>query len=180
MIARARFCLSCGRRLRTVDGEGRRHRRCPACGWTFYGNAVPAAAGIIIRGGRVLLTRRAHPPYAGTWDLPGGFLDGAETPEAGMRRELKEELGIEVRDVKVLGFLMDRYGLGGLPILNVVFRVTPEPGPIRPADDVSEARWFPLDAVPFRAIGFPAMRQAVRDYARSRAARARRRDAPAP
>lgn len=167
MNRHARFCLACGGRLRTVTSDGRRVRRCAACGWTFYGNSLPTVAALIVRGRRVLLTRRAHPPRAGTWDLPGGFLEALETPEAGLRRELREELGITIQAATFVGFVMDRYGRDELPLLNIVFRVRARPGPIRVADDVSEARWFALDAVPYRAIGFAAMRRAVRDHARA-------------
>jgi len=125
---------------------------------------LPTSAAIVVDHGRVLLTRRARPPHANTWDLPGGFLQATETPEAGLRRELREELGMRVRRATVLGFVMDRYGPDRLPLLNVVFRVTPVPGPLRAADDVAELRWFPANRVPLRAIGFPAMRQAVRDF----------------
>jgi ADP-ribose pyrophosphatase YjhB (NUDIX family) len=153
----ARFCLRCGSRLERLLPPS-----CPTCRWTYYDNPRPTVAAIVVRNGRLLLTRRALPPLAGTWDLPGGFLQGTETPEAGLRRELLEELGMHVRQVKAIGFLTDRYGRDRLPLLNIVFRVTPEPGSLRPADDVSELRWFPRNAVPLRAIGFPAMRQAVR------------------
>ena len=71
----ARFCLRCGRRLRVISEDGRRRRRCPRCGWTYYANPAAAAVAIVIHGGRVLLGRRARDPYAGTWDLPGGFLE---------------------------------------------------------------------------------------------------------
>jgi len=91
---RARFCLACGARLRAVSEHGRRRRRCPRCGWTFYDNPVFASVAIICRRGRMLLAKRANPPYAGTWDLPGGFIEAGETPEAGMRRELREELSV--------------------------------------------------------------------------------------
>ncbi len=121
----ARFCLACGARLRRVRLEGRWRRRCPRCGWTFYANPVPAVAAVIVRRGRVLLTRRARPPYAGTWDAPGGFLEADETPERALRRELREEIGVGVRRARFVGFATDRYGSGGFPVLAAVYRVTP-------------------------------------------------------
>lgn len=172
-----RFCVACGARLRTVLADGRRRPRCPRCGWTFYANPVPAAVGLIASRGRVLLTRRARPPYAGTWDLPGGFLEAGETPEAGLRRELEEELGVGVRQARLIAVVTDRYGPRGFAVLALVYRVTPRyPGGragIRPADDVAEVRWFPARRLPYRHIGFVSMRRTLRDYFTDRSRRAR-------
>ncbi len=126
---------------------------------------MPAAVALIERAGRVLLTRRGRPPYAGTWDLPGGFLERDETPETGLRRELHEELGVRVRRTRFLGFATDRYGPRGFPVLTLVYRVSAT-GTIRPADDVTEARWFARDRLPLGRIGFPSMRRLLRAWRR--------------
>jgi 8-oxo-dGTP diphosphatase len=56
---------------------------------------VIVAAGILIEAGRVLLTRRKEGAHlAGFWEFPGGKLEPAEDPRAGLARELEEELGI--------------------------------------------------------------------------------------
>jgi ADP-ribose pyrophosphatase YjhB (NUDIX family) len=157
-----KFCIECGGRLAVVREAGRARRRCRRCGWTFYGNPVPAAVALIVRGGRLLLTRRARPPYAGTWDLPGGFLEAWERPEACLRRELREELGVETRRARLVDFALDRYGPKGVPLLTLVYRVTLGPGRLRPGDDVSEARWFEHRAIPYGRIAFPALRRLVR------------------
>jgi ADP-ribose pyrophosphatase YjhB (NUDIX family) len=112
----------------------------------------------------VLLTRRARAPYAGTWDVPGGFLEADERPEAGLRRELEEELGITPRRQRLLGFATDRYGRGGFPILTLLYRVMPRPGAFQPADDVAEARWFPRAAMPWRQIAFPGLRRLLQHH----------------
>jgi len=147
-----------------VREGGRPRRRCPCCGWTFYGNPVPAAVAVVVRHSRVLLVRRARPPHAGTWDLPGGFLEAGELPRACLERELAEELGLRVRRARLLGFVTDRYGSRGFAVLTGVFRVEAAGGRPRPADDVADARWFPRSAVPFRAIAFPSMRRFLRRY----------------
>lgn len=158
----ARFCLACGSRLRAVTLEGRRRRRCPRCGWVFYANPVPASIALLVRRGRVLLGRRARPPYAGTWDLPGGFIEAGETPERALARELREEIGVGVRRARLVGFATDRYGPRGFPVLAVIYRVTPASWAVRAADDVSELRWFAIARLPWRAIAFPGMRRALR------------------
>lgn len=59
---------------------------------------VSAAAIVFNDEGKVLLLDHILRPYSG-WGVPGGFIDAYEQPEAALRRELKEETGIELRDV---------------------------------------------------------------------------------
>ena len=162
----AHFCLVCGGRLRPAWEGDRRRARCVRCGWIFYGNPVPAAVGLVVHRGRVVLTLRARPPYAKTWDLPGGFLEAGETPEAGLRRELREELGMRVRRARLAGFALERYGPKGFPILAMIYRVVPVSTRVAPADDVADARWFARDELPFAKIAFAGVRRALRGWAR--------------
>ena len=53
--------------------------------------------GVVIFRNRVLLIRRGNPPLQGEWSIPGGMLEVGETLAEGVRRELAEETGIEVR-----------------------------------------------------------------------------------
>jgi 8-oxo-dGTP diphosphatase len=53
--------------------------------------------GVVIADGRVLLIRRAGPPLQGEWSIPGGLLELGESLDQGVRRELAEETGLEVR-----------------------------------------------------------------------------------
>jgi len=160
----ARFCQACGRRLRIVSEAGRRRPRCPRCGWTFYANPAPAAVALVVHGGRVLLARRAREPYAGTWDLPGGFLEQDEIPLEGLRRELREEVGVGIRRASFVGFATDRYGPGGVAVLTIVYRVTPTTRRMRAQDDVTEVRWFRVRDVPYRQIAFGGVRRLLRRY----------------
>ncbi len=58
--------------------------------------AIRVAAAVLVRGGRVLLARRAaHKSQAGLWEFPGGKLEPGEDPAAALVRELKEELGLD-------------------------------------------------------------------------------------
>jgi 8-oxo-dGTP diphosphatase len=163
MTARARHCLVCGARLVTLSQEGRRRRRCPRCGWTFYDNPTPAAVAIIEGRKGILLGRRGGPPYEGTWDLPGGFMEAGELPDRALLRELREELGARAVIRRLHGFSIDRYGPRGIPILAIVY-VARLLGPPVARSDVAEVRWFPRDGIPWRQIGFPSIRRALREY----------------
>src|SRR5262245_54462798 len=123
--------------------------------------------------GRVLLARRAREPYAGPWDLPGGFLEQDETPLAGLRRELREEIGVGIRRASFVGFTTDRYGRGGVAVLTIVYRVTPTTGRVRAEDDVAEVRWFRPREVPYREIAFPGLRRLLRGYFKKEGGRRR-------
>ena len=163
MKPRAVHCLACGGRLRTARIEGRWRRRCPRCGFVFYDNPVPAVVALV-RGPRgLLLARRGRPTYAGTWGLPGGFLEAGELPVQGLRRELREELGASATIAGLLGFYRDRYGPGGFPVLTLVYGARLR-GPAAARSDVAEVRWFAPEAIPWRSIAFPSIRQALRDH----------------
>ena len=57
---------------------------------------IPVAAGILLRGEEVLICQRHHTDrYGLQWEFPGGKLQAGESPEQGLRRELKEELNID-------------------------------------------------------------------------------------
>ena len=160
-----RFCMACGERLRRVRQEGRVRLSCRRCGWIFYGNPIPAVVALVVRGGKVLLARRGAAPSQGTWDLPGGFLEAGETPERGLAREIKEELGARIGSARFLAFFTETYGPGGFPILAAVYRVRLARGRLRHGSDVSEVRWFSRRRLPYRKIGFLSVRRALRRFA---------------
>lgn len=165
---KAEHCLACGSRLRPVREERRTRRRCPRCGWTFYNNPVPAVVGVIRnRRGQILLVRRAAPPYEGSWDLPGGFLEAGELPEPALRREIREEVGARPVRMRLLGFFNDTYGTGGFPILATVYTARLAGSP-RAASDVSEVAWYSPRNLPYREIRFRSVREALRSYLEGR------------
>jgi ADP-ribose pyrophosphatase YjhB (NUDIX family) len=141
-----RRCPRCGETLEHENGSV----RCAACGLTVYANPAPTASAIILDdGGRVLLARRAAEPGRGFWDLLGGFIDEDEAPLDALRREIDEEIAVEVEPREFVGGFADRYGEDGPPTVNFYWtaRVRGEPDP---SGEIAELRWFDRDELPPR------------------------------
>jgi ADP-ribose pyrophosphatase YjhB (NUDIX family) len=142
-----RFCPRCGGELK----ENEDHLLCATCGEQYWANSIPGAQGILERDGRVLLARRANEPRRGYWDLPGGFLHETEDPIDGLRREFREETGLEIEPVELLRIDVEPYA--GRHVFSVTWIVRGEGEPVA-ADDVAELRWFARDELPAE-MAFP-------------------------
>ena len=97
----------------------------------------------------VLLIRRGHEPFAGSWALPGGFVDTDEHLEDAARRELHEETGLRIGDLIQIGAFGDPNRDPRGRAISVAFLaiLDSEPAP-QAGDDAAEARWFPIDRPP--------------------------------
>jgi ADP-ribose pyrophosphatase YjhB (NUDIX family) len=113
-----RFCRQCGGLLedRFVDAEQRMRLACVQCSAIEYRNPQVLVSTIVAAGSRVLLCRRADPPAAGRWVLPGGFMEYGETLEEAAARETFEETGVTVapRALRL-------YAVATLPEINEVY-----------------------------------------------------------
>ena len=101
---------------------------------------VAAAAVVIDRLERVLLVRRARPPSAGEWSLPGGRVEAGESPGAAAVRELREETGVDGRLVASLGVIeIEREGFSFA--IHEFLVVMASESPTRAGDDASDVHW---------------------------------------
>ena len=149
------FCPRCSGDLARVDD----HLCCPDCGEEYWANAIPGVQGILERDGRVLLARRGREPRLGFWDLPGGFLHEAEDAADGLRREFREETGLEIEPVRLLRIDIEPYG--GRHVFSVTWLVRADGEPA-PADDVAELRWFAPEELP--EMAFPGQNLVLADW----------------
>lgn len=101
------------------------------------------AAGIVIEGNKVLLSRRKKGSHlAGMWEFPGGKAEAGEDPRSALRRELEEELGIVTKVGEIVDVTFHRYDDADKAVLLLFFEATREPGSPEPsAVDVAEVAW---------------------------------------
>lgn len=129
-----KYCPRCARELVERDHDGVPRRGCPddRCGFVHWNNPVPVVAAIVEHEGRVLLARNALWPQK-MFGLITGFLEKDETPEAGVLREVQEEVGLTGR---IAGFV-GHYGFPQMNQLIIAFHVQAE-GEVRLNAELAE------------------------------------------
>lgn len=106
---------------------------------------IVGVGGVVIHRNRTLLVRRGHEPLKGEWSIPGGLLEVGEGLAEAVRRELKEETGLEVEPLEIVA-AFDRILREGrrvkyhFVIIDYACRLK-RGGRLRPASDVLDARW---------------------------------------
>jgi NAD+ diphosphatase len=136
------FCGACGKptELSTFD----RSRVCPDCKIPQYPRLAPAMIVAVERGNEILLARSPHFP-AGIYSVLAGFVEPGESAEEAVAREVMEEAGVVVGDVRY-------FGSQPWPFPNSLmlgFTATYESGEIRiEEEEIEDARWFSADEMP--------------------------------
>jgi 8-oxo-dGTP diphosphatase len=106
-------------------------------------NTVVVAAAVLVEQSRVLLTqRKAGAHLAGAWEFPGGKVEPGEDPREALRRELREELGVEANAGEIVDVTFHRYEDAGKAVLLLFFEATRAAGSPEPrALEVAAFRW---------------------------------------
>ena len=138
-----RFCGRCGTPTEMAVGE--RARRCPSCGLQAFPRLAPAIITLVRRDdGRALLARNARWPNA-MYSCLAGFVEPGESVEDAVRREVGEEVGIQVSDLRYFGSQPWPFPHS----LMLGFHARYAGGEIRvDGEEISEARWFTPDELP--------------------------------
>lgn len=139
-----RFCGVCGAEMRRHTDPKERAMVCPSCGRAAYPAISPAVIVLVENEGRILLQRNSHygVPY---WSLVAGFVDPGEDFEGAVRREIREEASIEVRDIRYFASQCWPFPSN----MMVGFRATYASGTLRPdGEEVIESGWFGPDELP--------------------------------
>jgi NAD+ diphosphatase len=138
-----RFCGACGGAMEALAGE--RCMRCTVCGHAAYPRISPAMMVLVKKGDAILLARNARSP-TGRFSALAGFLEAGESVEDAVHREVLEEVGVRVRDLRYFGSQSWPFPHS----LMIAFTAEWDSGEIAvDAHEIAEARWFgPGDALP--------------------------------
>jgi NAD+ diphosphatase len=152
-----RYCGVCGTPTELQPGE--RARVCPACRHSCYPRLSPAMMALVWRPGELLLARSPH--YAkGMYSALAGFVEAGESLEDCVHREVGEEVALTVGDLRY-------HGSQSWPFphsLMVAFTARWTGGSIVPqADEIEDAQWFPIDALPGIPPRFSIAGHLIRD-----------------
>jgi NAD+ diphosphatase len=135
-------CPRCGERTERIEGEW--GKRCPRCRYEHYPHLHPAVIILVRDGDRCLLTRKAE--WApGRYALVAGFVDNGECLEGAVQREVKEEVGVDVKDIQYVG--SQNWPFPSQLMIGFVAAYAGGEVTID-RDELEDARWFPCDRLP--------------------------------
>jgi len=142
-----RYCCFCGRELvfKTLL-DGSRERYCPGCDHVFFDEPSPAVIVAVTRRDKILLTRSVEwkHPY---WSLVAGHVKSGETAEEAAVREVKEETGVQIFNLQILG----TYAPEHRDLLIIGYGAETDDTGIKRSQELEKADWFSLhDPLPLR------------------------------
>jgi NAD+ diphosphatase len=136
------FCGRCGSNTKTHPTE--RAKECPQCGLLYFPRLAPAIIVLVERGQEMLLARARRFPTV-MYSTLAGFVEPGETLEQAVAREVKEETGISVKDIRYFGSQPWPFPHS----LMIGFTAAYESGEITLEDEENiDARWFSADHLP--------------------------------
>lgn len=158
------FCGRCS--TATEQAPGERGMRCPSCGLTAYPRLSPAIIVLIERGESILLAR-GHAFASGRYGIIAGFVEPGESLEDAVRREAREEVGIELNRVEYFGSQPWPFPHG----IMIGFRSSHLRGELSLDDgELAEAGWYTLDDLPTIPAKLSIARRLIDDWAGRRGA----------
>ncbi len=158
------YCPQC----RTPDPEfiSQRKIHCPSCGYVLYQNTASAVAVLVKLENRYIILRRGKEPGKGLLDLPGGFVDPGESAEDCCRREIREELGIPVENIRYLSSRPNIYPYKGVTYhtCDLLFIAECRSSDfIRQEDEVDEILLLTREELPIDQFAFESTRNFLKD-----------------
>lgn len=155
-MATMTYCPRCANPLTTKHDGGRDRQACPdeVCGFIHFGDFSIGCSGVVLREDdgltKALLVQRGQNPFAGTWQLPGGYAEHDEPLSLAVEREVEEEASVIAKVRDVIAFRHSLGGTAGGPSTNIyiIFRLDLIEGePKHDGVEIANAGFFSLDEI---------------------------------
>jgi len=166
-----RYCPGCGAKGPKEHSKSK-HITCGKCGFEYYHNVASAAGAIIEYESKVLVITRVNEPKAGMLDLPGGFADYGELIEKTLVREVREELGIKIKNPRYLTSAPNIYVYKGITYATTDLFFTcriDNPKKIKAnKKEIAGIKFFEPGRIPVNRLAFDSGKKAIRYYIKQR------------
>ncbi len=154
-----RFCGRCGKK--TVHAENERMLRCPNCGNSIYPRINPAVIVAVTDGDRIVFTKYAGRSYT-RYALIAGFTEIGETLEQTVQREVMEEVGLRVRNIRY--YKSQPWGIDGNILMGFYCDLDGDDAITLDEQELSVAEWHHRNALPAQDDGISLTREMMRIF----------------
>ena len=155
---KVKFCGICGNELTNKSIHGIKRSDCITCGHIVFLDPKLAVVVLVAKDNELLLVKRAIEPSIGKWSFPSGYVDRGEIVEAAAIREVKEETGLNIQILDLIGV----YSKKNNPIVLVVYSAKIVGGKIEAGKECEEVAFFSTDNLP--KMPFPHDEQILSDW----------------
>jgi ADP-ribose pyrophosphatase YjhB (NUDIX family) len=131
-----------------------------------YYNPALAVNAIITKDNGILLVRRGIEPFKGLWSLPGGFIEYDEAVEDSLIREVKEETGLDVKPIRVLGVYSQPTRSPTKHVVTICYQCSILSGEVKPSNENIDAKFFAVENLP-EQLAFDHL-TIIRDHLKSK------------
>ena len=155
----SRFCGQCGEK--TVHDTVERMMRCPSCGNMIFPRINPAVIVGVTDGDRIVMTKYAGRGYT-NYALIAGFTEIGETLEQTVAREVMEEVGLKVKNIRY--YKSQPWGIDGNILMGFYCDLDGDDTISMDENELSLAQWYPRENLPAEDDGYSLTREMIRVF----------------
>ena len=138
------YCENCGNSLTINQIDDISRPTCEDCGYIKYYDPKVVVVVVLERDKKILMVKRAIPPFIGLWSIPGGYVDRGEIVEDAGKREISEETTLDIDIARLIGVFSE----SSHPVIVIAYAGVIKSGYPLPGPEVSEVKFFSISDLP--------------------------------